>query len=83
MIVLTVHSSGIDGSPSHLRGDGGPDCATCHPPMFPATLLLPEDPHVAAALARLSERVGVVEQILSDSIPEQPWEAEQREGEDA
>jgi len=81
-IVLTVHGSGIEGEPLHLRGEGGPNCITCHPHAYPARLVADHGHSdlVAASdihhsnIKQLDERVGVVENILSDAIPLQPYE---------
>jgi hypothetical protein len=81
-VVITIHGSVIVGEPLHLRGEGSPNCLTCHPPAFPARLvadhghgdLVSADDIHNANIKQLAERVAVVEQILSDAIPPQPGE---------
>ena len=73
-IALTVHDSGIIGEPLHLQGEGSTDCLSCQPVTYPAMLLLARDRATDAAIARIADRLAVLEQVLSDSIPEQAWE---------
>jgi hypothetical protein len=81
-IVITVHGSGIEGEPLHLRGEGSENCLICHPRLYPAVLSSPHGhTEIAAAvdldalnIKRLGERISVVEQVLSDLIALQPGE---------
>jgi hypothetical protein len=80
-IVITVHGSGIEGEPLHLRGEGSENCLTCHPRLYPGVLSAHGHLQIesavdldAANIKRLGERMSVVEQVLSDLIPLQPGE---------
>ena len=60
----------------HMRGEGPAHCLTCFPIVYPARLVVPRDEITETQIAKIAERVAVVEQLLSASIPEQPFERE-------
>lgn len=78
--MIALHTPGCcDQWPQHIAGAGDERCLTCHPPAFnvvgAVTIAgLRTDAVPAHVHDRVNERLGVLEQFVSDLIPPQPGE---------